>query len=336
VVAGDTRVFRLLPIPEPLMNSLSRAANALTVLLALACFALAAFSCDRADATPRRDPGAFRAAVTIAPLKGLVEPLLPQPHQIYILIPPGRSEHGYEFTPSDVSALSKADLAVYIGLGLEPRIERFLSLNATPLREVVSFAQAVGVEEPGSAHHHHAHDENCDHGDDDPHVWLDPVLCAELIPVLRKALEQNLEKQGALNAAERERLARAEQSLVAQILELHEWAEKKLAPHAGKAIVTHHAAWGRLADRYGLKVAAVIRPIDTAEPTPRAIASAVEAIRQQDVRAIFIEPQFNPAAAERIAQSAGVHVAMLDPLGDGDWFKMMRANIESLAEALAR
>jgi zinc transport system substrate-binding protein len=319
------------------MNSLLRAASAVPLLLVMA-FALAAQSCGRADATPRRDPGPYRAAVTIAPLKGLLEPLLPVPHQIYVLIPPGRSEHGYEFTPSDVSALAKADLAVYVGLGLEPRIERFLSLNATKLREVVSFAQAVGAEEPGASHqhHHHEHDEHCDHGDDDPHVWLDPVLCAELVPVLRKAVEANLERRGDFGEADRARLAAAEQELVARILELHEWAEEKLAPHAGKAIVTHHAAWGRLAARYGLKVAAVIRPIDTAEPTAGAIAAAVEAIRQHEVRAIFIEPQFNPAAAERIAQSAGVSVATLDPLGDGDWFTMMRANIESLAEALAR
>jgi zinc transport system substrate-binding protein len=319
------------------MVSFCRAAAAISALMVLVCLSLALSACGQAKGVPRRDPGPFRAAVTIAPLKGLVAPLLPQPHEVYVVIPPGRSEHGYEFTPSDVSALSKADLAVYVGLGLEPRIERFLSLNATPIREVVSFAQAVGLEEPGATHHHHHHEhgEECDHGDEDPHIWLDPVLCARLVPVLRQAIEQNLERQGQLTSEVRARLAAAEADLIARINELHEWAEQQLAPHRGKYIVTHHAAWGRFAERYGLKVAAVIRPIHTAEPTPGAIAAAVDAVRRHEVRAIFIEPQFNPAAAQRIAQSAGVRVGMLDPLGDGDWFKMMRANVESLAEALA-
>jgi zinc transport system substrate-binding protein len=312
----------------------------LAALFLLAAFGLGVVlipGCRGGDAAEVREPGPFRAAVTIPPLDGLLRPLLPPGAEMYVVIPPGRSEHGYEFTPADVSALSKADLVVYVGLGLEPRIQRFLSLRATSLRQVVSFAEAVGLEEPGSAQPHpeHVHDEFCDHGDEDPHIWLDPVLCARLVPSLRAAIERSLEREGKLTEAERERLATAEAELLGQIDELHHWAGEMLSPHQGKAIVTHHAAWGRLADRYGLEVAAVIRPIETAEPTPGAISAAVEAIRRQQVRAIFIEPQFNPGAAERIARAANVRIATLDPLGDGDWFAMMRANIESLADALA-
>lgn len=307
------------------------------ILLGLSvCLAASLTACGRGDGVPERQPGPMRVAVTIPPLKGLIEPLLPEGAQVYIVIPPGRSEHGYEFTPADVAALSNADVAVYIGLGLEPRIERFLSLNATPRRQVVSFAQVIGLEEAGAVHHHHehTHDEHCDHGDDDPHIWLDPVLCAQLIPHLRVAVERSLDQQGMLNEAQKSRLAEAERELIARIQELHAWTGEMLEPHAGKYIVTHHAAWGRLADRYGLKVAAVIRPFETVEPTPRAISATVEAIRQHNVGAIFVEPQFNPAAAERIAAAASVRIALLDPLGSGDWFGMMRGNVESLAEAL--
>lgn len=302
----------------------------------------AAGGCRQADAAPEREAGPYRAVVTIPPLEGLVRPLLPGgpegASQIYVVIPPGRSEHGYEFTPSDVSALAKADLAFYVGLGLETRIERYLSLRPSPHRENLSFAQAVGLEEPGGGHHHHhdhEHGEHCDHGDDDPHIWLDPVLCAQVVPEIRMAVERGLTRQGLLTDELRLQLETAEADLVRKINELHEFAERKLAPHQGKYIVTHHAAWGRLADRYGLKVAAVIRPIETVDPTPGAISQAVNAIREHNVRVIFIEPQFSPAAAERIAQATGVRVAQLDPLGSGDWFGMMRSNIETLAEALA-
>lgn len=308
---------------------------ALTLVAVLALILAFQGSCGRND-VPVREPGPFRAVVTIPPLRGLVSPLLPAGAGMYVVIPPGRSEHGYEFTPADVQALAHADLAFYVGLGLEPRIERFLSLRPTPSRQEVSFARAVGLEDADGGHHHHDHEhgEDCDHGDDDPHVWLDPVLCAQVIPSVRQAVERSLARQGGLSEDERSRLDAAEAELIGNINELHEWAAEKLAPHQGKYIVTHHAAWGRLAERYGLKVAAVIRPVETSEPTPGTLAAAVEAIRSHGVPAIFVEPQFNPAAAERIARSAGVRVAVLDPLGDGDWFAMMRANIESLAESL--
>ena len=45
---------------------------------------------------------------------------------VTVLMQPGKSEHGYEFTPADVAALATADLVVYVGLGLEGRIEATL------------------------------------------------------------------------------------------------------------------------------------------------------------------------------------------------------------------
>ena len=100
-------------------------------------------------------------------------------------------------------------------------------------------------------------------------------------------------------------------------------------------LVTHHAAWKRLAERYGLKIAAVIRPIESAEPTAEAIAGAVHAIQDQHIPVIFVEPQFSSKAAERIAAQTGVRIGHLDPLGDGDWFKLMRSNLDSLVANLA-
>src|SRR5882757_8715144 len=68
----------------------------------------------------------LRAVVTIPPLKGLIEPLLPPGTTVTVLMQPGRSEHGYEFTPADMAAMARADVFVYVGLGLEGRIEATL------------------------------------------------------------------------------------------------------------------------------------------------------------------------------------------------------------------
>jgi zinc transport system substrate-binding protein len=107
-----------------------------------------------------------------------------------------------------------------------------------------------------------------------------------------------------------------------------------LAPYKGAKIVTHHAAFGRFAERYGLIVAEVIKGTEGAEPTPGRIAAIVEAVKAEQVKAIFIEPQFNATAAERIARASGVKLGKLDPLGDGDWFAMMRANADAIATNL--
>src|SRR5882724_10246857 len=84
----------------------------------------------------------LKVVVTIAPLKGLVEPLLPEGSTVTVLMQPGKSEHGYEFTPGDVAAMAKADLFVYVGLGLEGRIEAAAKRQASADHQVLCFADA--------------------------------------------------------------------------------------------------------------------------------------------------------------------------------------------------
>lgn len=290
-----------------------------------------------------QDPGGSKAqaaekrvsaVVTIAPLAGLVRDLLPAGSEVTILMPPGRSEHGYEFTPRDLAAIGKADLVVQVGLGLEPKVEQFLTEHPSEGRAEVVLGKVLGISEGESDHEHHAHDEhgNClhDHGVD-PHVWLDPVLVAEAVPALTEAVV----KAGRRTSRDLSGSAKAAQEeLLRRLKELDAEYAAALKPFEGRAIVTHHAAWGRLASRYGLRVADVLRPAESSEPTPEQMASVVEALKRENVPAVFIEPQYDAKSAKRIAEQAGLPVKTLDPLGEGDYFAMMRANLGVLVSAL--
>jgi zinc transport system substrate-binding protein len=286
------------------------------------------------------NPAALHAVVTIAPLKGLIEPLLPPGSSVTILMEPGRSEHGYEFTPADMAAMAKADVFVYVGLGLEGRIESTLAKQTMPKRQVVCFADAVGIKAPQegedrhSDHDHDAHEHEEGPGYVDPHLWLDPILVGQLVPALRDAVYKAEEVNGAVSEAERKRLDEVAASLSDRIKTVdQEWA-RRLAPLKDRPVVTHHNAFGRPAARYGFRVAAVLREIEGSEPTPGDIQKVVEAIRAQGVKVIFVEPQFNAVAAERIAQVANVKIGKLDPLGTGDWFALMKSNLDALVSNL--
>ena len=47
---------------------------------------------------------------------------------------------------------------------------------------------------------------------------------------------------------------------------------ERLGPFEGEAVVTHHAAWGRLVERYGLHEAAVIQVSEQVEQPTTAAA----------------------------------------------------------------
>ncbi len=274
----------------------------------------------------------LRVVVTVAPLAGLVKPLLPMA-ELTILMKPGRSEHGYEFAPEDLAHLGRADLVIYVGLGLEPQVESFLKKRPSSSRREICFADAVGIKPDAHdhAHHHHAPGEPCNHAVD-PHLWLDPSLCRELVPRLSEAIG---ELSPAADESSRATAQAARRQHAKAIDAVDEEHKTRLAPLKGRSIVTHHAAFGRLAERYGLKVAAVIREAEAAEPTPGQIADVIKAVREHKVGAIFTEPQFDGKVAERLAAQAGVKLGRLDPIGDGDWFKMMRSNLDELVAKLS-
>jgi len=285
--------------------------------------------------------GPLRAVVTVPPLKGVLEPLMPPGSTVTILMQPGRSEHGYEFTPSDIAQLAGADLVVYVGLGLEGKLDEVLAKQNVPDRQVVNFAEAIDLvrDDPhdhaghGHAEDEHDHDHDHDHAVD-PHLWLDPVLVDALVGELSAALIKAAGVRGVPVESELARLDPLVRDLRERIKAVDSAWKAGLKPFEGRAIVTHHNAFPRPAERYGFKVAAVVREFES-EPSPGDLAKVVDAIRAQGVKVIFVEPQYNAAAAEKIAQVAGVRVATLDPLGDGDWFGLMQKNLDSLVSNLA-
>jgi zinc transport system substrate-binding protein len=285
--------------------------------------------------------------VSIPPLKGLVEPLLPPGSTVDVLIPPGVSEHGYEIPPSGIARLARAGLVVYVGLGLEPAVERFLREHPSPARRMVRFAEAAGVDGGEACDHDHgdgdaggAHDHVHRHGAD-PHLWLDPLMALRLVDAVAESLHGGPlptpgpgAGAGGADGGAADRLRERRDRLKERIeAEVHAAYQDALGRAPRRTIIVAHDAYGWLAKRYGLEVVA-ISGLNATEPTPAAVAEAARAVRERGVRAVFVEPQMSQSAARRIAEATGARVLTLDPLGRGDWFALMQANLDALKAAL--
>jgi zinc transport system substrate-binding protein len=218
-----------------------------------------------------------------------------------------------------------------VGAGLEPQLEDMTTPHEQ--RRIV-LAASLPPGEPlleETHNHNHNHNHTHDHAHDhpaDPHAWLDPQVMLRFID---QAAAQLSEQSPADAPATQERAERAKLT-VRRIDQLY---RERLTALPTKTIVTHHNAWAYLARRYGLEVAAVIQPMHDVEPTPGDVAAAADAIRARGVHAIFVEPQFSRAAADRIAAATGARVLTLDSLGDGDWPEMMERNLDALIQGLA-
>lgn len=306
----DTRISRLWSFPLA----------ALMIVFGLVLTTLPGCGDSAADQPPL-------VLVEVAPLVGLVRPLIDEAVEVRPIVPAGVSPHGYQLTPSDIADLSRATLVITVGAPLEPSINRAID-QVVSKDAIFNIADTLGIDAAACDHpeHNHGIDESHDHGAD-PHLWLDPVLMIDFIEPVADAIAE----RGIAHRSQ----SGYRKSLAAALASLDGSFRNELAPFEGRAIVTHHDAFRRIADRYGLKVAEVIRPVSSVEPTPGDLALAAEAVREHGVGAIFTEPQFSDALPKRIASQAGVKIYTLDPVGSEDWINLMRANLRALVAGLS-
>ncbi|MFT3685202.1 MAG: metal ABC transporter substrate-binding protein [Phycisphaerales bacterium] len=326
------------------------------VLVLILVGALGVASC-RKPAAPAPAPAAqawpapMKVVVSIPPLKGLVAPLLPPGSTVTVLIPPGVSEHGFEIPPAQVREAINADLLVWVG-GMEPAVDTLSKANPRPGRLEVRLADALGI-----AVHEHDHDEHgeaekggheahADHHDEhehgaegeagDPHIWLDPQNAALIVKAVEAKViaarpSDPVAEGGAGGSGHPAHWKSV--GVQAELDTLDQAFRSGLEPAKARTIVVAHDAYARLAKRYALTTVA-ISGLTATEPTPGDLQKAKEAVRANGLKAVFTEPQISDRAAKSIAEATGVKVLSLDPLGDGDYFKMMYANLEALKQAL--
>jgi zinc transport system substrate-binding protein len=172
--------------------------------------------------------------------------------------------------------------------------------------------------------HHH-------HGAEDPHFWLDPVRMKAVVPALVEAFEK-LDPQGAEGFKARGKAVEAELDKLNADLEARSKGWTK------KTIVTFHGSMGYFAERYGLKIAAVIEPFPGKEPTARYVKDVLGAIEKSGAAALFSEPQLDRKPAQVIADQAKLALFELDPIGGNagadTYEKLFEKNAAVLDKAL--
>ena len=275
----------------------------------LAAVALLAIACSSgSDAT-----GRLRVVTSLELLADMARQVGGDRVDVTAILPSGADPHTFEAAPGRVADIARADLLFVNGLGLEGNLLDVIDQNAGG--PVVRLADGL------------------DTIDGNPHLWLDATLAAGYVESIRGALiEQDPAGSDAYTANARAYL----DEIAALDVEIAE--EIDAIPPDSRRLVTFHNAYPYLARRYGLEIVGFVVPSPGQEPNAGDVADLVDAIREQEVRAVFKEPQFNASVLEFAADEADVRV--LDLLSDaytdgvGSYVELMRFNARQLREGL--
>jgi zinc transport system substrate-binding protein len=215
------------------------------------------------------------------------------------LTPAGAEPHDLELSPKQVDEILDANVVLYLGRGFQPAVEE--TVRDRSGGETVDLLDALSARlrklPPGEGVE----------GGTDHHVWLDPVLMADIVDEVRNALVR-------ADPAGRRAYERNAAAYRSDVEALDKRYRDGLANCARRVIVTSHAAFGYLAARYRLVQEPIAGLSPEAEPDPKRLAELTDLVRREGVTTIFTEELVSPRVAETLAREAGVKTAVLNPL----------------------
>jgi zinc transport system substrate-binding protein len=270
--------------------------------------------------------------VSILPQKYFVERISGEYAAVQVLVKPGKSPSTYSPSPDQIKELTTSDIFFRIGVPFENGFLHKIKTISSAI-QIVDTREGIALREMkfhdhGDPHKDTDHNET-EHGQEtnqqdpigkDPHIWMSPLLvkaqartmAAALIsfdPENSTAYEQNLE------------------IFIGDLDALHKRLAATLDPFRGETIFVFHPVFGYFTDTYGLKQMA----IETMGRAPRGkqLSAIIKKARLNKTRVLFVQPQFDRHAAQKISSAIKGSVVSIDPLA----FDYL-SNMETIARTI--
>lgn len=316
----------------------------LAVVAALVAVVLVVAACGESDDSADDRP---TIAVTTPALGALVRDLVGDDAEVAVVMPNGADPHEYRPSAKDAATLNKADLVVENGLELEEGLHDVLeqvrrsgppvftatdhvALRATTEEDEHDHADEEEHAEGEEAEEEHRADDGHDHGEHDPHIWLDPIamrsMTEALVPVIRDETGLDVADRGSDLANRLAGLDAEINSILSSV------------PAGDRHIVTGHDSMGYFADRYGFEVVGVLLPSlsSQAEVSASNLAAVRRVVEAEGVDVIFNEIGTPQGVADAVAKETGARVVELGSHtlpDDGSYFTFMTDIARTISDA---
>ncbi|WP_030314832.1 metal ABC transporter substrate-binding protein [Streptomyces sp. NRRL B-3229] len=297
--------------------------------------ALAALSACSTDSAAAGNTGRFDVVASFYPMAFLAEQIGGDHVHVTSLTQPGQEPHDLEISAKQTAQLQESDAVLYLK-NLQPSVDDAVAQSG--IKTKIDATTLTSLEEHGNEVGGHAAEHDDEHGEEsggkDPHIWLDPVRYAQVAQGVGAAFE----KADPDHAADYKANTAA---LVKKLDALNTRFKDGLAHTDSKVFITTHAAFGYLAERYGLTEEAINGLDPESEPSANRVKDLETMAKADGVTTVFYETLVSDRTAKTIASDAGLRTDVLDPI-EGitaksrgkDYFAVQEANLKALQSAL--
>jgi zinc/manganese transport system substrate-binding protein len=246
--------------------------------------------------------------------------------EVFAIARPTTDVHRVEALPSYMVKVSKAQVYLKVGLGLDQWSDAIIDGSRNEHLKMVDCSQGVHVLEVPTGRVDASMGDV--HPNGNPHYWLDPRNGAVVARTIAEALAGVDPPHAADYRARAEAFAKDVDAAYAR--------EKQLAAaFPRKAIFTYHRSWSYFADAFGLEVAETAEPIPGIPPTARHLADLVAMAKSRHIPLLLQEPYFSADAGQFLQREAGVKPVVATPCCDAITAGSYLAHFDTVLKSIA-
>ncbi|WLV23906.1 zinc ABC transporter substrate-binding protein [Aciduricibacillus chroicocephali] len=275
---------------------------------------------------------------SIYPLEYLAKQIGGDHVSVHSVYPPGTDAHTFEPTSKTVTDIAKSDGFIYMGAGMEGFAEttadalKNQDVHMLEIGKKASLFKKASAEEENE-HEHKEHDGH-DHGDKDPHIWLDPLKMIEI----GEMVENNFAKW---DPSHKKEYAANMNKLQKELTSLNADFSAELKNSNQQHILVSHAAYSYW-ERYGIEQISIRGLSSSDEPSQKELAKITRLAKEEKLHYVIYEKYKKDKLGQLIQKQIGakaLNIHNLEVLTQNDmdnhedYMSLMRDNLSVLKKA---
>lgn len=290
---------------------------------------LAIIGCDTHSST---NDTHFTIYTSIYPIQYISQEIAGDDVLVKSIYPPGVDAHTYEPSTRDLTSIANSDAFIYLGAGMEGFAETAVKALQSHDVAFIELGQNTDlfhtIDEQDHEHEHDGHD----HGDYDPHIWLDPLRMIEIAEMIQDELTE-------INPKQRTLYEENFKALKEKMLKLDQDFKDTLLSKTNKHIIVAHAAYGYWEERYGIEQIPISGLSTGSEPSQKDLTEIVEQAKELNLTYVIFEQNSSDrvsAIIQEYIKAEALEIHNLETLTDKDinnnedYISLMKQNLTIL------
>lgn len=280
--------------------------------------ALVLAACGNGDSDGSDTGSGPRVVASFYPFAYVAEQVAGTNADVQNLTSPGTEPHDLELKPRQIADVQRADLVLY-QTGFQAAVDEAVDEADLSGSEKIDIADVSALKKSSDGM--------------DPHVWLDPSNMVKITDAV-------VAKLSAVDKPNAATYAKNGDAFKQKLGALDESFRTGLETCKTRKIVTSHAAYAYLTDKYGLEQVAIAGIDPSNEPSAAQLAGITRLVNGDGITTVFTEELVSPKIVDTIAAETGARTATLSPIeGLSDstknetYLTLMEQNLEAIKKA---